>query len=99
MTFSASGRTSLARASVVLMRSLVRRATSRLFSIALVWLASVPSLRPFFMCRICRLLRVLQAEAHLLKLVLDLFDGLRPEVADIQQIVLGTLGQLTDRVD
>ena len=40
-------RTSLARVTVVLMRSLVNNATARFFFMALVWLASVPSLRPF----------------------------------------------------
>ena len=47
MILSTSGRISLARDSTVLMRSFASSAHTRLFFMALVWLVSVPSLRPF----------------------------------------------------
>ena len=46
MILSTFGRISLARDSTVLIRSFRNRAFTKLFFMALVWLKSVPSLRP-----------------------------------------------------
>jgi hypothetical protein len=42
---------------------------------------------------------VLQREAHLDELGLDLVDGLGAEVADVEQVLLRARDQLTHRVD
>ena len=46
-----------------------------------------------------RLVLGLEAKTHGLELVLDFLDGLDAKVADVQQIVLGELDELADRVD
>src|SRR5450756_840700 len=66
---------------------------------AFVWLALVPSLRPFLACLIFFGLLRLEAQAHLLELVLHFLDGLGPEITDVEQVALGALGELADRVD
>jgi hypothetical protein len=53
MIRSTSPRTSFARLSVVLIRSLTSKARARLRRMAVLWLASLPSARPFFRCRMC----------------------------------------------
>ena len=42
---------------------------------------------------------MLQVEVHGNELVLDLFNGLRTKVTDVEQVVLGELDQLTHGVD
>src|SRR5438132_3762412 len=40
---------------------------------------------------------LLEAQPELGQLLLHLFDGLLPEVADVQQVLLGPLDELADR--
>src|SRR3954454_17604574 len=99
MTFSAMGRSALARASVVTMASAAISDATMLANIAFWWLAlplnflslrGVPSMS---------LLLVAQRQAALVELHDDLVERLLAEVGDGQQIVLGLLEELADGVD
>ena len=67
---------------------------------ALVWLTVGAQLAALLVVpHLVDLLVMLQIEVHRDELVLDLFDGLRAKVADVEQVVLRILDQLTNRVD
>src|SRR3954468_6677217 len=104
MTFSMTGRSALALASVVTSASAAINDATRLPNIAFWWAASPPKRRPFFgvpgIPDIRRLLPLAaQRQAALVELLDDLVQRLLAEVGDGEQVVLGALDELADGVD
>src|SRR5919106_6815284 len=100
MTFSATGRSALALASVVTMASAAISDATRFPIIAFWWAASPPKRRALRgVPRIAASVLVPQGEPPLVELGDHLVEGLLAEVGDGQQIVLGLLDELPDRVD
>src|SRR5579872_1356750 len=97
ISFSATGRSRRALASVVRMRSSRNSAAASPASISFSWAGPAPSRAPFGGFGISsRPVPLLQPQTHLGQLLLDLFDGLLAEVADVEQVLLGALDQLPD---
>src|SRR3954447_3657442 len=104
MTFSMTGRSALALASVVTRASAAISEATRLPNIAFWWAASPPKRRPFFgvpgMPDMTALLPLAaQRQAALVELLDDLVQRLLAEVGDGEQVVLGALHELADGVD
>src|SRR3954454_17426008 len=99
MTFSATGRSALARASVVTMASAAISDATMLANIAFWWLALPPNRLFLRGVPSMALLLGAQRQAALVELHDDLVEGLLAEVRDGQEVVLGLLEQLADRVD
>src|SRR5438105_142915 len=104
MSDSASGRSSLARDTVVTMPSAANRCAAMLAIISF-WCWGLPARRgPFLGAGILELLHFPllldpQGQAALVELLHDLFERLLSEVCDGQQVVFGALHELPDRVD
>src|SRR4029453_17141346 len=100
MSFSAYGRSAFALASVVTMASAANRLAARFAMISRWCAGSRPKRGPFFGVGIpCPLFLPPERQAALVELLDDLFEALRPEVRDGEQVVLGLLHELADRVD
>src|SRR5918994_3083916 len=105
MSFSATGRRALALASVVTIASAANSDAARLAIIRRWWAASPPkrldlrgvgiSVVPY----VFRGVSAAQRQTALVELLLDLVEALLAEVRDVQEVVLGLLQQLADRVD
>src|SRR5687768_5789772 len=96
MTFSTTGRSALALASVVTSASAAINDATRLPNMAFWWAASPPKRRPFLgvpgipdMTGLLPL--AAQRQAALVELLDDLVQGLLAEVGDGEQVVLGAL--------
>src|SRR6188472_2150794 len=100
MSFSAYGRNALALASVVTIASAANRLAARLAMISRWCAGSRPKRGPFFGVGIpAPLFLHPQRQPALVELLDDLFEALRTEVRDRQQVVFGLLHELADRVD
>ena len=101
ISFSATGRSALALASVVTMPSAANSDADQVGHHRLLVRRLPPKRRPFFGVAGMALLLVLRAQrqAALVELLDDLVERLLAEVGDGQQVVLGLLEQLADRVD
>src|SRR5688572_9314705 len=104
MTFSTTGRSALALASVVTSASAAISDATRLPNMAFWWAASPPNRFPLRgvpgMPDMEGLLPLAaQRQAALVELLDDLVQGLLAEVGDGEQVVLGALAELTDGVD
>src|SRR3954471_22020193 len=99
ISFSISGLTALAFASVVLMRSWSMTSTHRLASRAFRCEASRESLPRAFWWRIGGPLVVAQRQAALVEGLDDLVDRLLAEVRDRIELALGLRDQVADRLD
>src|SRR5260370_20440312 len=100
INFSATGRRRRALVSVVRIRSSRNRAAARPASISLSWAGPDPSRAPFGgLGTRSAPFPLLEAETQLGELLLDLLDGLLPEVADVEQVLLGSLDELADGGD
>src|SRR5687767_14478182 len=101
-TFSTTGRSALALASVVTSASAAMSEATRLPIIAFWWAASPPKRRPFFGAPgtpIGSAFLGAQREAALVELLDDLVERLLAEVGDGQQVVDGLLDQFAHGVD
>src|ERR1700682_5394783 len=99
MTFSATGRSALALASVVTIPSAATSDATRLPIIAFWWAASPPKRWPRLgVARISALLDP-QRQPALVQLGQHLVERLLPEVGDGEQIIRGLLDELADGVD
>src|SRR5687767_10549241 len=98
MSFSAYGRRSLARASVVVMPSAANRCAAMLAISSLWWAGEPPKRAAFFGRGMASVLDV-QGQAPLVELLDHLFERLLPEVRDGEEVLLALLEQLPDRVD
>src|SRR2546421_980712 len=98
MRCSARGRNALALASVVTMPSEAKRWAAMLASMSFWWEGLPPKRGPFFGAGMWLLLHP-QGQAPLVELLDDLFQRLLAEVGDGQEVVLGPLHELADRVD
>src|SRR6187200_2872604 len=99
MTFSATGRSALALASVVTMPSAAMSDATRLASISRWWAAEPPKRRPLVGVPGTSAARAPQGQAPLVQLLDDLVERLLAEVGDGQQVVLVLLEELADGVD
>src|SRR3954464_7252805 len=97
--FSATGRRALALASVVTMPSAAMSEATRLAIISRWWAASPPKRRLLRGVAGMALVAGPQRQAALVELGDHLVEALLAEVGDGQQVVLGLLEQLSDRVD
>src|SRR3712207_179489 len=98
MSFSTSGLTALALASLVLMRSCWMTSLQRLASIALRWAASRESLPRCFWWRIARSV-LPQVQPARVQGLDDLVDRLLAEVGDRVELALGLRHEVADRLD
>src|SRR3954470_20188274 len=98
MTFSATGRSAFALASVVTMPSAAISEATRLAIMSRWCAASPPNRRPRFGVASMSLAPA-EREAPLVELVLDLVERLLAEVRDGQQVVLALAEQLAHGVD
>src|SRR5436853_7487981 len=101
MTFSTTGRSALALASVVTIASAAINDATRLPSIAFWWAASPPKRFPFRGVAGMTRFLVLHAQAQpaLVQLLDDLVERLLTEVGDGHEVVDRLLDQLADRID
>src|SRR5687768_5767412 len=104
MTFSTTGRSALALASVVTSASAAISDATRFPNMAFWWAASPPNRFPLRgvpgMPDMEGLLPLAaQRQAALVELLDDLVQGLLAEVGDGEQVVLGALAELADGVD
>src|SRR5262245_54790635 len=99
MSFSATGRSALALASVVTMPSAANRLAARLAIISRWWAALPPNRRPFLgVAGMAVSVLGAQRQAALVELGDDLVERLLAEVGDGQQVVLRLLHQLAHGV-
>src|SRR5262249_37192221 len=100
MSFSAYGRSALALATVVVIAPASKRCAARFASSCFSWAGPDPRRGPLRGAGIVgSLLLHPQGQAALVELLQHLFERLRPEVGDREQVVLGLLDELADRVD
>src|SRR4029453_8080140 len=100
MSFSATGRSAFALASVVTMPSAPNRVAARLAIISRWWAALPPKRRPFLgVAGMAGSVLGAERQAALVELGDHLVERLLPEVGDGQQVVLGLLHQLAHGVD
>src|SRR3954451_13188510 len=99
MSFSTSGLTALALASVVLIRSCSMTSLQRFLSNALGWALSRLSLPRLLAWRIAAVLVVAQAQPAGVQGVDDLVDRLAAEVRDRGQLTLALGDQVADGLD
>src|SRR4051794_995115 len=97
ISFSTSGLTALAFASVVLMRSCWMTSLQRLASSALRWAASRESLPRCLACRMSLVLAQVQAAG--VERLDDLVDRLLAEVGDRVELPLGLRDEVADGLD
>src|SRR5258708_19156377 len=75
------------------------RCDARFASISFWWAALPPKRLPFFGAGMTSLLLDPERQPALVELLNDFLERLRTEVRDREQVVLGLLHELTDRVD
>src|SRR5437762_5187990 len=100
ISFSAYGRSALALATVVVIAPASNRCAARFASSCFSWAGPPPRRGPLRGAGMAgSLLLHSQREAALVELLQHLFERLRTEVRDGEQVVLGLLDELADRVD
>src|SRR3984893_6188907 len=100
ISFSAYGRSALALATVVVIAPASNRCAARLASSCFSWAGPPPRRGPLRGAGMVGALFLhAQREAALVELLQHLFERLRTEVRDAEQVVLGLLDQLADRAD
>src|SRR5205807_8714239 len=100
ITFSATGRSALALASVVTNASAAMSDATRLPIMAFWWAALPPKRRPFLgVPSMAGLPLGAEGEAALVELLQHLVEGLLAEVGDGQEVLRALLHELADRVE